>query len=253
MTTCSLVSREFSNDLPCHHLKNGSGKRNGGAPPTVSTEARRRLRLLSAELKASASRIELAARRIPTELARDARLKFSKGATQAVDRIVQQIPAPLLLRDGRSAVWRYLRPAPERRAVDVWVMLLNSPGEPGLRKRFFGLSVTHHALGRALDRSQMTADPVQAVTAAHDALLALEPADGRRLFALPKFLLPTKHGAFLVSSSSSTDDMPMVIARSWIHSDQHYDDQQRDAETWAQLLDACPLNEPARGEDYASV
>ena len=237
-----LTHEATSTERRSHHPRDMSrGKRN--APPTVSTEARRRVRLLCAELKTEAARIELVARRIPAELARDARCKFSKGAGQAVRRIVAAIPASPLLCNHRSASWRYLRPAPERQTVDVMLLRLNGDGEPGLRWKPFGLTVSQHALGRLLDRSQMGADPAQAVLAAHDALLALEPADGYRLFALPKFLLPTKYGAFLVSPCS-TDDTPMAIARSWIHADQHYDDQQRDADAWTRLLSDQSRAEP---------
>ena len=182
------------------------------------------------------------------------RRKFSKGAAQAVDRIISMIPIPPLLRDNRSAVWRYLRPTPERRLTDVMLLRLNGDSEPGLRRKPFGLSVTDHALGRVLDRTAMSGDPAQAVIEAHDALLALEPAEGFRLFALPKFLLPTRDGAFLVSSCSTSDDTPMSIARSWIAHDQLHGDQERDVGAWAQLLDAYRLSElDLKGQDNVPI
>ena len=233
-----------------HHPEMACGKRNASTP--ISTEARRRLRLLSAELAANAARIELAARWIPAELTRDARRKFSKGAASAVEQIVRSIPVPPLVRDCRSATWRYLRSSPERRAIDVRALVLNGEGPPGLRRRSFGLTLSQHALGRLLDRSLMKADPVRAALEAHDALLALDPNEGRRLFALPKFLLPGRGGAFLMAPSCADGDMALAIARTWIHHDQLDADQQLHADAWAQLLDTQPQITPVhRGSDNA--
>lgn len=223
-----------------HHPVTAYGKRN--APTLISTEARRRLRLLSAELRAHASRIELAAQRVPEDLTRDARRKFSKGAAQAVDRIVRTIPAQLLLRDGRSAAWRYLRPTPEHRAIDVMVMLLNAYGKPGLRKQQFGLSVTYHALGRVLDRSVMMGDPVRAIFEAHDALLVLEPTDGDKLFELQSFLLPADRGSFVVVPDRADNDLPMAVARTWLDADQLFPDQEAHVAAWGRLLHAQHLS-----------
>jgi hypothetical protein len=58
------------------------------------------------------------------------------------------------------------------------------------RAHLFGAAFSAHSLGRLLDRTGFQSDPVKAMHAAHDALLALPVEEGSRLFDLPGFPLP---------------------------------------------------------------
>ena len=50
------------------------------------------------------------------------------------------------------------------------------------RAHLFGAAFSAHSLGRLLDRTGFQSDPVKAMHAAHDALLALPAEEGNRLF-----------------------------------------------------------------------
>ena len=177
---------------------------------------------------------------MPRKLRDDVRRKFNRGSDRALDQIVHAIPVPIVWREGRQALWRYLAPAPgDRPGIAVRALTFDATELPGLHTSEFALIATHHALGRLTDRSNFTADPVQAVLQAHDALLALDPDEGTRLFALGEFLLPAHKGAFLLSSSPSNENSaPMSTAWTWVSDDMLYADQARYSTMWAQLIDA---------------
>ena len=214
-------------------------------PRPISAEAQGRLRALYASLGADADRLETAVRRVPRELCQDVRRKFGRGADRALDQVVCRITAPVLARERRYVAWRYLKPAPgDRQGVAVMLVTLNAASLPGLHGRTFGLTVTHHALGRLLDRSCFRIDPVQAVVAAHDALLALSPDEGTQLFGLADFMLPTPSGAFLMSPPTTDYAGPMSIARTWVDADQLDERQERYARAWARVIEASAGSRP---------
>lgn len=208
----------------------------------ISAEARGRLRALWAHAKADADLIEAAANRVPRQLLRDTRLGLGKRGEAAVDAIMQLIPIPALVRERRSAAWRFLRPRPSPgpAALQVIVLLLNAPGSPGLWFFRYGFAASPHALGRLLDRTRFHADPVQAVLGAHNALFALEHDELVRLLALPDFQLPAGPGCFLVAPDAASEQQPAAIARTWVGGDQLFDDQEQHAAAWARLLRSPP-------------
>ena len=122
-------------------------------------------------------------------------------------------------------------------------LVLNGPGARGFAIQSFGLDISRHALGRLLDRSLFRADPRAAIVEAHDAMLALAPDEGAKLFKLSRFLLPAGAGCFSVTPRSM-ETGPMAVARTWLHSDQLFADQARDASTWDQLLDLTTIGPP---------
>lgn len=200
----------------------------------ISTEARRRLRGIWAQLETEAQAIETAARNIPVELVRDLRQKFGRGADRAGDQIAARMPIASLARRRRGLTWRYIRPVvhDEQPELKVSGVFVNAPGLPGIAVLPFALTIAFHAVGRLLDRSSFQADPVRSILEAHDALLALSPDECLRLFALPRFMLPGGQGAFLVTASRNP---AMLTARTWIDADQFGDDQERDANAWSQV------------------
>jgi hypothetical protein len=107
-----------------------------------------------------------------------------------------------------------------------------------LRSEPFGLFVSEHALGRMVDRAPTETDPVKAVLQAHDALMALHPTEGDRIFALDDITLAAGPGAFLVSPGTMPDGSPMATARTWIFDGQAFDDQTLHIRDWRRLLTA---------------
>jgi len=77
-----------------------------------------------------------------------------------------------------------------------------------------------HAIGRLLDRSGFRADPIVAIFAAHDALLALAPPEGSQVYGLPSVVLPAYNGAFLATTCrTGNNDSPLAIFRTWVNGD----------------------------------
>lgn len=155
----------------------------------ISAQARGYLRELWVDLDTAADHLEAIARRIPPALADDVRGGFGKRADRAMGAIGRAIPYPPTYKVRRAAAWRFIRPArnTDRSALVVTGLMLNAAAAQGLTITPFGLTVSHHAVARLLDRTQFRADPTRAVLEAHDALLALRPDEGRRLFALRHF------------------------------------------------------------------
>jgi hypothetical protein len=201
----------------------------------VSAEARGRLRKLLADLQREADAIKRAVHALPLATVAASQQKATVGARHAYANIARKIPADLVWHGPREAAWRFL--APDVHGVGVMVVLLGAPGRPKICVETFGLSFTRHSLGRLLDRSGFSADPAVAMREAHDGLMALAPADGERVFALPELVLPGARGCFLaVPQMRNSTGSPMATCWTWLDRDQTFPDQARDLEAWREVL-----------------
>jgi hypothetical protein len=170
------------------------------------------------------------------------------GAARAIDRLVDAMPSPPDLREPGFVLWRYLVPvaalpvAPGAEAEAprpglVMMGVIAGMKKAPCRAHLFGAAFSAHSLGRLLDRTGFQSDPVKAMHAAHDALLALPAEEGNRLFDLPGFPLPAGPGAFLTTLRRvGADRSPLAVASTWISTDQTYDDQVSDLAAWQRLL-----------------
>jgi hypothetical protein len=147
--------------------------------------------------------------------------------------ILGAMPEPLY-REKRAALWRVLVPHDDMIVVDG--LGFGTCGINGWSRRSFGIGFTLHALGRFYDRTGFTGDAEAAMLGAHDALLALRPAEGEAAFALHTITLPGGSGLFVVEPQPERADGLRAIARTWVASSQLWDDQERDLIAWEQLL-----------------
>jgi hypothetical protein len=219
----------------------------------ISAEARGRLRVLVALLENDARRIEAATDKLPGRLLRDFERKGHVGAHRALMRVLAGVPIRPFYSEGRSLAFRYLAPAPvipaaagmpvdqadQQPAVLVKIVMLNAGGgRPRMTREPFGIGYTTHALGRLLDRSTFSADPVAAMFEAHDALLVLPPVEGARIFDRAELPVPAAGGAFLTSPRRiGAAEAPLAVARTWINRDLLRDEQDAHLATWRTLVD----------------
>jgi hypothetical protein len=211
------------------------------ASAPVSAEARGKVRTLLRELETEATCITSAAKRLPRkEIA--AVGGFRKGSERALDALVARMPVAPYGRARRTLAWRFLQPTsaipgavPTQGGVVVHAVLIGALGRPGLSIEPFGCSFTIHALQRLFGRAGPGVDPVAAMFAAHDALLALGPIEGAQVFKLSTVTMPTPGGAFLASLAPGA--LPMAVADTWVADGQTYPDQDAELVAWRELLD----------------
>jgi hypothetical protein len=221
-------------------------------PVSVSVEAKGRLRVLFAQLEADACRIESAADKVPRPLLAAAARKGKVGAARAMTRIFAGMPVQPFHAERRIAAFRYLKPVDgvpaaidgqfhagdQQQAIVMQAILINARRTGWLSSEPFGASFTFHALGRLLDRSGFSADPIAAMFETHDALLVLPPTEGRKIYDLQHVRLPAAGGAFLASIRHvGTGEAPLVIARTWLDRDQLRADQAADISAWRELAE----------------
>ena len=201
----------------------------------ISTQARGVLRRLWVDLEARSAKMVSASEAVPKELLRSLKHKGAVGADRARFRIISAMPERPIHVDTRQVLWRILVPHDDHISVEALGVGLYGSG--AFRQENFGLSITKHALGRLLDRSRFTCDPVTAMLSAHDALLALQHDEGRRVYALPTVTLPAGDGVFLATPRTPTpeNDDPFAVCRTWIASSQLWDDQEADVALWDSL------------------
>lgn len=212
----------------------------------VTAEARGRVRLLVQQLEAEAARIIAAARALPPREIHAAG-GFRKTSEPALDALAARMPLPAFYRERRRMGWRFLEPVavlpdvvPAVPGVMMKAVLVGALGRPGLSIEPFGLCLTLHSLHRMFDRGGPSIDPVQAITAAHDALIALGPIEGAQVFSLPTLTLPTPGGAFLAHARVLRHgDLPMVTAKTWVADGQMHKDQDAELTAWRALLEAA--------------
>ena len=215
-----------------------------GTPAT--NEARGKARLLLQQLEAEAARITAAAHALPRREIH-AVGAFRKTSEPALDALAARMPLPAFYRERRRIGWRFLEPVavlPDVVQAVPGVMmkavLVGALGRPGLSIEPFGLCLTLHSLHRLFDRGSPSVDPVQAMTAAHDALIALGPIEGAQVFDLPTLTLPTPGGAFLAHARIQRGrDLPMVTAKTWVADGQTHEDQDSELRAWRALLEVA--------------
>lgn len=220
--------------------------------PTISAEARGRLRLLVTQLENDARRIERAADALPRRMLRDLALKSEIGRARTLARILAMMPVPPFHSDGRRLAWRYLKPtarvpaaagapdqaADEQACVTMYAVLVNSGGRPRVSVEPFGAAFTRHCLGRLLDRSGMRADPVDAMFAAHDELARLGAEQGAETFGQADFLVPAAGGAFSATPRRvGARQSPLAVCRTWFDADMVHADQAVRLAAWREITD----------------
>jgi hypothetical protein len=221
-------------------------------PVSVSAEARGRLRVLWTHLDAEAGRIEAAADKLPRNLLVAAAMKGKIGAARAMTRVFARMSVQPFHVERGVAAFRYLKPVDgvpaaisgqfdsgdHQRAIAMQAVLINAGRAGRLSREPFGAIFTFHALGRLLDRSGFSADPIAAMFETHDALLVLPPTEGRKIYELQNVRLPAAGGAFLASIRHvGTGEAPFVVARTWLNRDQLRADQAADVSAWRELVE----------------
>jgi hypothetical protein len=209
---------------------------------SITNEARGRLRILFAALAVDAAMIRRAVAAIPSAMALAA-VRPGVGSTAALNRVIGRLPCALLTRGRCMGVWRFLEPTgePEPPAIMVMAVLLGAIRRPALAIEPFGLSFSHHALGRLSDQAGAAGAAYlsAAMLEAHDHLAVLQPADGEKLFSLGSLTVPGGPGAFLIQPRGrSTDGVPMAFAKTWLSADQLRSDQAHDVSAWSQFIAA---------------
>ncbi len=122
-------------------------------------------------------------------------------------------------------------------------ILLNVDGRIGLRPEPLGMVVTMHAAGRFIDRTSGTADPLAAIMAAHDALVALQPVDGSKVLRLSDITLPAADGAFLATTMRMRGgEAPIAVCRTWVSRDQLHTRQAAHLRAWSDYLAGRSMN-----------
>jgi hypothetical protein len=216
--------------------------------PPISPEANGKLRVLWGSLQADADTQAAAVATLPSAMVQAAGRR-DISARRALDRVVERMPAALVHRTPRTAVWRVFTPieqlpagdlpdpADDSRGVMVKGYLLGVRGRTAMNLEPFGAVFTWHALGRLLDRSGFTVDPLKAMREAHDALLLVTPATGGQLLDLEDLTLPSTGGGFLCQTRRvGANQAPLAIARTWISDAQVFPHQAAHLSAWEQLL-----------------
>jgi hypothetical protein len=216
---------------------------------SISVEARGRTRQLLRDLEASGSEMRRRLARVPGKLLCGQDWKGLTGARRAMDRIVAIVGQPPDLRNPKFLIYRFLDvietvpgdpPEASQRCIVVRGLVAGSkfPRQGG---DLFGCAATGHAVGRLFERSGFNADPVQAILAAHDALLCLQPAEVSQIFALSEVVLPAAGGVWLARPRIvGAHASPLTICRTWVPRDQLHAQQEASLAAWAQLLDPMP-------------
>ena len=214
--------------------------------PPVSAAATGQVRQLCQQLAAEAAQIIAAAEALPPAMVRAALSKNPIRCRQGMRHVERAMPIRPVWVGQRGYAWRFLRPLGD--TIEVQAVLLGAKNRPAVSIESFGLNCCRHAIGRLLDRTGFVADPVRALFEAHDALMRLEPDDGRQVFDLPALPLPAAGGCFL-TVREPLDDRPMLSARTWIAADQRYRDQDQSMEIWARFL----ANDVTHENDYKAM
>ena len=217
------------------------------APRPLSSEARGRLRELWVRLENDARRVERAADALPKVLLRALAFKAEIGRARTLARILAAVPIAPFHCNGRSVVFRYLRPvarvpaaagepdkvADEQPAIVMFAVLLNGAERPRMTREPFGAAFTRHAIGRLLDRSGMRVDPVAAMLEAHSALAALALPEGEAIFDRADFLVPAAGGCFSAAPRViGARKSPLAVCRTWFDADALHADQAAHVAAW---------------------
>ncbi len=217
--------------------------------PTISPEARGRIRLLISHLETQSRAINRGFSQIPAAYLNCPRWKGKTGATRAIEKIARAMPIPPDLRSSDGILWRWLQPVAQLLVDDeipcpgIMVMTIFAG-----RKRkactieTFGAGFTLHAIGRLLDRSGFKADPVAAMCESHNALVALSSVEGRQFFALASAELPAGGGAFLATPHHlGSNEAPVAICKTWVSGGQTFPDQDANLAAWHTLISSGAL------------
>lgn len=167
---------------------------------------------------------------------------------RALDALVARMPLAPYARARRTLVWRFLQPIEAlpgalhaQPGVVMQAILVGALERPGLAVEPFGIAFAAHALGRLFDRGGPAVDPITAMLAAHDALVALGLIEGAQVYALPSVTLPAAGGAFLATPRRvGPTAAPLAVCRSWVSGDQLRTDQDATVAAWRGLLDPVP-------------
>jgi hypothetical protein len=207
------------------------------APP-LSTEARVATRRLWREMAIAAERVTAAIEGLSPVTLEKAASRDPVVARRAVAFIRKRLPAQLVHQSGREAAWRFLFPEDEFTLV-MMAVLLNTADRPVITTESFGVTFSHHCVGRHFDRAGPETDAVLSMHEAHGALLRLQQPEGDAMYELPTLMLPTQTvaGGFLSKPRrGDAERPPMARCWTWISRDMMFEDQDYVLARWRELL-----------------